>query len=634
MRNLLKYHYFNSLNIFTILNSYKQYFLIWIFFAGAICAGRNLRAQANVIDSMVNWIKNNPKVDSQYILTLHRIAYRYSETNISKSFEYYEKVATLSDSLNFNYGKSLAQINLALLLSNSANYEGSNESYFKAIEYADSFGVGGLRLKAVSLNNIGENFKIIKDFDKCRQYTREAIPINRNLKAWYGVAINYELLQRCDLEQNLFENAKNNLDSGMEYALKTQNSYILSQYYRGYGKLQAISNNIDSAEYFFNKALVLANSQNELGNKFQVYTAMAEYLKILPADKRIELLDSALSIAYQTKYMEGISQAAQLLSNEYDLKENKDSSLLYYLIYKKANDSVFSENNRRNMVIKEANWMIRGKEIENAHLKELSAIQKREILFRNILLLAVGGLLLLIIISSIVINKNIQAKKKQTESELKQRLTEMQMQSIRAQMNPHFIFNCLNSIENFIMRNNKIEASEYLNKFSELIRIMLDSSRVDLAAFTKNMEGIRLYVELEQLRFNDKFSFITDIDPELLNGDYKVPHLMIQPYIENAILHGLSQSEGENLKLFLSAKLKGEYIHYIIEDNGIGRARSEKYKQHNKPEHKSIGIELSGERINMFNQQYNGEGGTEITDLYDGNNNPAGTRVTIKVKAV
>lgn len=583
---------------------------------------------------MEHWLKDNPKLDSQYILTLHRIAYRYSETNISKSFEYYEKVATISDSLNFNYGKSLAQINLALLLSNSANYEGSNESYFKAIAYADSFGVGGLRLKAVSLNNIGENFKIIKDFDKCRQYTREAIPINRNLKAWYGVAINYELLQRCDLEQNLFKNAKINLDSGMEYALKTQNSYILSQYYRGYGKLQAISNNIDSAEYFFNKALVLANSQNELGNKFQVYKAKAEYLKILPADKRIELLDSALSIAYQTKYMEGISQAAQLLSNEYDLKENKDSSLLYYLIYKKANDSVFSENNRRNMVIKEANWMIRGKEIENAHLKELSAIQKREILFRNVLLLAVGGLLLLIIISSIVINKNIQAKKKHTESELKQRLTEMQMQSIRAQMNPHFIFNCLNSIENFIMRNNKIEASEYLNKFSELIRIMLDSSRVDLASFTKNMEGIRLYVELEQLRFNDKFSFTTDIDPELLNGDYKVPHLMIQPYIENAILHGLSQSEGENLKLFLSAKLKGEYIHYIIEDNGIGRVRSEKYARHNKPEHKSIGIELSGERINMFNQQYNGQGGTEITDLYDENNNPAGTRVTIKVKAV
>jgi LytS/YehU family sensor histidine kinase len=286
------------------------------------------------------------------------------------------------------------------------------------------------------------------------------------------------------------------------------------------------------------------------------------------------------------------------------------------------------------MVIKEADWMIRGKEIENAHLKELSAIQKRDILFRNVLLFTTAGLLLLIIISSIVINKNIKAKKKQSESELKQRLTEMQMQSLRAQMNPHFIFNCLNSIENFIMRNDKTAASEYLNKFSELIRIMLDSSRADLASFAKNMEGIQLYVELEQLRFNHKFSFNSNIDPELMNGDYKVPHLMIQPYIENAILHGLSPSEGENLKLYLSATLVGDYIHYIIEDNGIGRARSAKYKNHNNPDHKSIGIDLSEERINMFNQQYDVEGGVEITDLYDENNKPAGTRVNIKIKAV
>jgi hypothetical protein len=398
--------------------------------------------------------------------------------------------------------------------------------------------------------------------------------------------------------------------------------------------LQAIADHRDSAEYFFDKALDLANSQNELRNKYQVYRAKAEYLKNLSVEKKIELLESALSIAQTTKYMEGISQAAQLLSNEFDLKQNKDSSLFYYRIYRKANDSVFSENNRRNMVIKEADWMIRGKEIENAHLKELSAIQKRDILFRNVLLFTTAGLLLLIIISSIVINKNIKAKKKQSESELKQRLTEMQMQSLRAQMNPHFIFNCLNSIENFIMRNDKTAASEYLNKFSELIRIMLDSSRADLASFAKNMEGIQLYVELEQLRFNHKFSFNSNIDPELMNGDYKVPHLMIQPYIENAILHGLSPSEGENLKLYLSATLVGDYIHYIIEDNGIGRARSAKYKNHNNPDHKSIGIDLSEERINMFNQQYDVEGGVEITDLYDENNKPAGTRVNIKIKAV
>lgn len=593
-----------------------------------------VKAQSNLIDSMLNWIKNNPKIDSQYILTLHRLSYRYNENNIAKSFEYYQKVATLSDSLDYTYGKSLAQINLGLLLSNSANFEGSNSAYFKAIEYADSFGVGGLRLKAVSLNNIGENFKAIKDFEKCRQYTREAIPINRQLKAWYGLVVNYELLQQCDLEENLYDHAKIDLDSGIELALKINDSYLLSQYYLGYGKLQAISNNIDSARYFFNRALDLANKQNELKNKYQVYKAKAEYLKNLLPGEKIELLDSALIIARQINYLEGISQVANLLSNEYDLNKNKDSSLLYYLIYKKANDSIFSENNRRNMAIKEADWMVRGKEIENAHLKELSAIQKKDILFRNILLFIIAGLLLLIIIFSFVINKNVRAKKKHSESELKQKITEMQMQALRAQMNPHFIFNCLNSIENFIMKNDKIAASEYLNKFSELIRIMLDSSRVDLTSFIKNMEGIQLYVELEQLRFNCKFSFKSDIDPQLLNGDYQVPHLLIQPYVENAILHGLSQSEGENLKLYLSTSLKDDYIYYTIEDNGIGREKSAKYRNHNKPDHKSIGIELSEERINMFNQKHNGTGGIEIIDLYDDNGKPIGTRVNIKIKAV
>ncbi|MEO6837339.1 MAG: histidine kinase [Ginsengibacter sp.] len=606
--------------------------MILIFFAFGICNSRNMYAQTNKIDSIKNWIKNNPKIDSQYILSLHRLSYWYNENDIQKSFEYYEKVNTLSDSLNFIYGKSLAQINLALLLSNSANYEGSNNAYFKAIEYAEA--CGALRLKAISFNNVGENFKAINDFNKCRQYTREAIKINTQLKTWRGVAINYELLQQCDLGEDLYTNAKSNLDSGMPYALLANENYILSQFFLGYGKLQAVAGNIDSANYFFSKAMQQANFQNDLRNQYQVYRARTEYLKNLTPVNKIKLMDSALAIARATHYLEGISQAAEQLSNQYEAMQNKDSSLSYYRIYRAANDSVFSENNRHNTVIKEADFIVKGKELENTHLKELSVIQKRDILFKNALLIAVAGLLLLIIATSIVINKNIQSKKKRTESELKQRIMEMQMQSLHAQMNPHFIFNCLNSIENFIMKNDKKEASEYLNKFSELIRIMLDSSRGELSPFSKNMEGIKLYVELEQLRFDHKFCFKSNLDPQLLNGDYKVPHMLIQPYIENAILHGLSQSENKELELFLSADLKDDYITYIIEDNGIGRELSEKYKIHNKPDHKSVGIELTRERINLFNQQQNAEGGVVITDLYDENNNPRGTRIQIIIKAV
>lgn len=610
----------------------KRYCPIFIVLLLTVFFAPKVNAQSNYIDSVLNWIKENPKVDSEYIVSLHRLSYRYNENDVKKSFEYYEKVSTLSDSLNFTYGKSLAQINLALLLSSAGNYEASNSAYFKAIDYAEA--CHALRLKAVAMNNIGENFGILKNLGKCREYTEKAIPLNTQLKAWRGVAINYELLQRCDLIEDKFANAKKNLDLGMPYALRLNENYILSQYYVGYGKLKAVENDIDSAQFYFKKAMSQAKYQNDLRNKYNVYRAKAKYLKNLSPSEKIVLLDSAYMLATKTHYLDGIAQAAELLSDEYELNNNKDSSLAYYRIYRSANDSLFSENNRRNILIKEADWMIKRKEIENAHLREISLIQKRDIVFKNILLAVTGALLLLILATSFFIYKNIQSKKKRTDAALKQKIAEIQMQSIRSQMNPHFIFNCLNSIENFIMRNEKLAASDYLNKFSELIRIMLESSRYDTIPFQKSMAAIILYLELEQLRFNNKFTYKFDVDPELINGDYKVPPLLMQPYVENAILHGISQSERESLQLHLSAYIDNGYIIYIVEDNGIGREQSSRYKKNNNPNHESLGNKLTQERIEIFNQQQNAEGGVTIMDLYNEKNEPNGTRVSVKIKAI
>ncbi|HEV2830675.1 MAG TPA: histidine kinase [Hanamia sp.] len=577
-------------------------------------------------------MKAHPTIDSEYILTLHRISFRYSEKNINKSFEYYEKVSNLSDSLNYTYGKALSQINLGLLLFTSANYDASNSAYFRAIDYAEAS--NAKRLKAVSLNNIGENFRALNDYKKCRQYTEQAVEINKQLLAWRGVATNYELLQRCDLKEHLYEDAKKNLMEGMPYALKSNDSYTLSLYYVGFGKYSAVHNQKDSAIYNFTKALELANQQGDLRNKYQIYIAKAEFLKEISPDDKLKLLQSAYNLAKQTGYIEGIGYSAELLSSFYDQKRKKDSAAQYFHIYRSAYDSIFSENNRRNVVNKETDWMIKRKEIENKHLKELSQIQKRDIVFKNALLLVIIILLLLVIVTAFFIYNNFQSKKKRGEAALKQKITETKMELLRSQMNPHFIFNSLNSIENFMMRYERRTASEYLTKFSELIRIMLDSSRTDLVPFFKSLEAIQLYVELERLRFNNKFTFELTIDLALSDGDYMVPPLLIQAYVENAILHGLSQSEADGLKLSITATLQNEYIIYIIEDNGIGREQSAKYKQHNKPFHKSLGSELTQERIDIFNLQHNAESGVVITDLYNKNNEPCGTRVQVKIKAL
>ncbi len=207
-----------------------------------------------------------------------------------------------------------------------------------------------------------------------------------HLKAWHGVAVNYELLHRCDLEQGLYANAKTNLDKGMPYAILDNDNYNLSQYYLGYGKLHAIQNRSDSANYYFNKAIVCARHKPDLRNEFQVYIAEAKYLKHIPENEKIALLSRAMKLAEQTQYQEGIANGAELLSSAYDRLNNRDSSLFYYRKYRSASDSLFSENNQRKMMVNETEWKIKNRELENSSLKQLTAAQKRQIAFSNILL--------------------------------------------------------------------------------------------------------------------------------------------------------------------------------------------------------------------------------------------------------
>ncbi len=593
-----------------------------------------VKSQDKYIDSLIIWIDTHPRIDSQYIQTLHRISYRLCEKDVTKSFSYYQKVSALSDSLNFTFGKSLAEINLGLLLLSSASFDASNNAFFKAIDYAEA--CGALRLKSVSLNNIGDNFLSLRNYEKCREYTNQAIPVNMELKASWGsrgVAINYELLSRCDFNEKLYNSAKKNLEKGMPYALAANESYIFSQYYLAFAKLKAVDNNSDSSKYYFNKAIAEAKLQKDLRNEFQAYLGEAQYLKNLLPEIKLNLLDSALNIAKKTQYYEGISNASEQISIVYDQIGMTDSALSYFRLYRAGFDSLFSQNTSLNLIINESEWLVKKKEIENNHLLKLSQLQKKQIVFKNALLLASVILLFLIIVAAFFINKSIQSKKKRAEFLFKQKIAESQIQSLRAQMNPHFIFNSLNSIENFMMRNEKRKASDYMHKFALLIRTILESSRNELTTVLLDLEALKLYIDLEQMRFHNKFCYQENIDPDLLRGDYNVPSLLIQPYVENAIVHGMAHSDRTDLKLTVSASLEDDYIKYVIKDNGIGRSQAADYNKLNKLRHKSVGLKITEDRIHLYNQEHNAKGYVKISDLLDLNNKPSGTRVEVKIKA-
>jgi LytS/YehU family sensor histidine kinase len=210
---------------------------------------------------------------------------------------------------------------------------------------------------------------------------------------------------------------------------------------------------------------------------------------------------------------------------------------------------------------------------------------------------------------------------------LKQKISETEMMALRAQMSPHFIFNCLNSIDNLIQNNEKEKATTYLAKFAKLIRAILENSKSNTIPCWKDMETLRLYLELEEFRWDKKFNYSLSIAPAILQGDYKVPPLVIQPYVENAIHHGLLNKEEMEKHLSVTVEAKNNCICYTVEDNGIGRKKAMEYKALNKPSHQSMGLDITLDRINLFNQNNNGS--VVFTDLYDEHDQPAGTRVQI-----
>ena len=256
---------------------------------------------------------------------------------------------------------------------------------------------------------------------------------------------------------------------------------------------------------------------------------------------------------------------------------------------------------------------------------------KQQAILRNALL---GGLFLLLALGFFAFRfiaqkqKNERLRSEKKQAELQQQSTELEMQALRAQMNPHFIFNCLSSINKFILKNESRAASDYLTRFSRLIRTVLTNSQLSKIPLSDEVEMLRLYLEMERLRFNNSFdyniSYENAIDPEVVY----IPPMILQPVCENAIWHGLMHKEG-NGRLQVKLALKKGWIECLVTDNGVGRKKAAELKSKNSDHQKSFGLKITTERLALFNEQQ--QGSYEVTDLYDDHGNAAGTSVRLLI---
>lgn len=265
--------------------------------------------------------------------------------------------------------------------------------------------------------------------------------------------------------------------------------------------------------------------------------------------------------------------------------------------------------------------VLQKKELEKRELllQEQSKRNKMQLFFAVLLALLLSGI-------GFLIYNRTQLKKTLT---LQKELAEYEQKALHLQMNPHFVFNCLGSISSFIVQNGTDTAVKYLSKFSKLMRLTLEYSKEALIPIDKEIEGLQNYLELEQLRFNEKFDF-TIAKTSDIEDDTELPPLLLQPFVENAIIHGLIPKKEKGL-ISIKFSLENKSLIWIIEDNGIGFNKSKEIKESLVVVHKSMALDITKKRLEMMEASTDQKSSVDIKEIINKKGEILGTKVTLNL---
>jgi tetratricopeptide (TPR) repeat protein len=337
-------------------------------------------------------------------------------------------------------------------------------------------------------------------------------------------------------------------------------------------------------------------------------------------------------------YQESIEQAKQVndwyslqwiyadMSKMYLQKKDTSRAYLYYVQFNRFNDSLIYSRNTQGTTDATLRYEA------DTHRKEVELLSLR-IKNQRLMLYGFTGLILLTIIISLLLYRGSRLKAKRRISEMNQKISEIRQANLRQQMNPHFIFNTLNSIQYYMYQHDKLATNNYLTKFSSLMRKVLENSQHTSIPLHDELDALTLYLELERIRFKDKFDFKINVDEEIDVLLFKVPTMLIQPYVENSICHGLMPAEGNGF-ISIDLKLEKDFISCSIQDNGIGREASQKRKAKAENNHNSLGTRIVSSRLELVNALYGTSLKTIYSDLKNDKGEPEGTRVEIHIPII
>ena len=581
------------------MNCFKNWSLFFLLLLNGFVSAQNnsnvseIQIQSNKLEGA---IKNNDEKKQAEIYVFIADSY-YNQSSFSKSEENLLKAKSIYEKTNDKNGLAIVSRKLAQTQESQNKLGKAAANYQKAASYSMA--------KNQETTNRNDYSRVAsKSLIKKEKAVQENISLNETAENKDDLAKDYTNLADINVQQNNIPKAAENLGNAYEISRNSlpSQAIIINQKMTD---LYVDNKNFDKAIEVKKKVLkedfVRDNSQEKVN---QIQQLADIYLQKNDIEEAVDLYKNAYQISLEKGHTLEAHKSVKILDSLYQNSGNTDASLNLYRDFL----------NKLPPLVKNDRSLVDAKIVEETEGKiALLEKEKRlnEELMRKKNIFNYSLIATLIILSGLVFFifrtlKKVQVKNKKIE-----------LQSLRREMNPHFIFNSLNSVNQFIATNNELEANQYLTKFSKLMRGVMENSTEDFIPFQQELDLLQNYLSLEKTRFTDKFNFDISVDENLNQQNLLIPGMLIQPFLENAIWHGLRyRTEKGFLKLHFEKE--NQYLKIAIKDNGIGIEESKKQKTIHQKNREGRGMKNTLERIKLLNDLYKKDIRCSIKDSDNG----------------
>jgi len=519
-------------------------------------------------------------------------------------------VGSVRDTLNAMGGLGLAYYTLGM-------FDKSVEITLEFIEVAkkNNFGITEVMLHTFLA---GKRFYLAGKTDSAKVYLEKALAfpdVNPNVQALKYRPLTW--LGYLHYEAGDFDTAVFHLTTAFEWYKKNGFLYWAIFVANDLGNIYFEKNELNSAEKYY-------------GQSEKIFYEMLDKNSWYRHDslKYIVSYGPELYSPISPKHMKEMmwTQGRSMYFRLYQINEAKkrtEKALKYHISFSMAKDTLNKLQRNRETIEMQTKYETERKEGQIEFLSQENVFQEFKLKQSRYFSFGLGGLVILVVILAIVLIRQNKLREQQKNLLLQQKL-------FRSQMNPHFIFNSLTSIQNYILDEEAHKASKYLSRFSKLVRNILDSSIEDFVPLEEEISTIENYLELQKIRFKDKFDYSIEVDEAINPESMNIPPMLAQPFIENSIEHGIKHKKSKG-NIFIRFTLKKNMIVFEVEDDGVGREKAKEILYKQNKEHKSLATAITRERIQVLNKKLKEKIDLYIEDLIGENKKPLGTLVAFEI---